>query len=214
MGRPREHDERTRQALLVAAEHLVSEGGVDAVGVRSAAEGAGTSTRAVYSVFGSKQALRQALARRTFDLLAERVDAVPLTDAPGEDLVRAAIYGFRAFALEHPDLFRLFCAASAHRADIGAEAESAASAAYDRLIQRIQRAHSAGILGKHSVTEVTLLWDAMCCGLAIREVSGMIDQQEAEGIWTRGLRALLAGLAEVDASTQTSRPVDLTGHKM
>ena len=203
MGRPRQHDERTRQALLVAAERLVAEGGVDAVGVRPAAEGAGTSTRAVYALFGSKEGLRQALARRTFDLLAERVDAVPLTDDPGADLVGAAIHGFRAFALEHPDLFRLFFAASAPRADIGAEAESAASAAYDRLIQRIQRAHSAGILGNHSVTEVALLWDAICCGLAIREVCGMIDQQEAEGIWTRGLRALLAGLAEVDASAKS-----------
>ena len=42
MGRPREHNGKTRQSLLLAAERLVAEGGIGAVGVGPAAERAGT----------------------------------------------------------------------------------------------------------------------------------------------------------------------------
>ena len=67
MGRPREHDERTRAALREAAERLVAAGGPGALSVRAVAEEAGTTTRAVYSVFGSKEGLVvDALARDAF----------------------------------------------------------------------------------------------------------------------------------------------------
>lgn len=194
MGRRRVHDENTREALLAAAEDLVAEGGIDAVGVRPVAERAGTSTRAVYAVFGSKEALVEALAERSYQLVAAQVDRVPITDDPGEDLVQAALLGFRAFALEHPDLFRLFFMPSAVRGALRDDALRAAAASYERLVQRVQRAEAAGLLGGHPAAEVTELWDAICCGLAMREVCGAIDPAGAESTWTEGLRALLAGL--------------------
>ena len=209
MGRPREHDEATRVALLEAAEQLVSEGGLDAVGVRPVAERAGTSTRAVYALFGSRQGLMQALAQRAFQLLAQRVDSVSPTDDAGEDLVRAAVYGFRLFALAHPDLFRLFFNASRSIDAFGTEARSAAAESYEQLIRLVRRAHSAGALGDHEVTEVVVLWDAICCGLAIREVCGMIDRDQAEAIWLDGLRALLSGLS-VTSSKQKVGPQPAT----
>ena len=62
MGRPREHDEATRTQLRGAAERLVAGGGPDALSVRAVADEARTSTRAVYSLFGSKDGLVAALA--------------------------------------------------------------------------------------------------------------------------------------------------------
>lgn len=194
MGRKRVHDEKTRELLLATAESLVAEGGLDAIGVRPVAERAGTSTRAVYSLFGSKDGLVQALAERSFQLVAERVDQVPISEDPGEDLVQAAVLGFRAFALEHPDLFRLFFMPSTARSSLRDDVLRAAIASYERLVQRVQRAEAAGLLGGHSAEEVTDLWDSFCCGLAMREVCGVIDPARAEHAWTAGLRALLAGL--------------------
>lgn len=194
VGRRRLHDEKTRETLLAAAEALVAEGGLEAVGVRPVAERAGTSTRAVYALFGSKEALVHALAERSFQLVAERVDAVPITDDPGEDLVQAARLGFRAFALEHPDLFRLFFMPSTTRGSLREGALREAADSYSRLVQRVERAAAAGLLGGHPAAEVTELWDAMCCGLAIREVCGGLDPAQAETTWDDGLRALLAGL--------------------
>ena len=71
MGRPREHDERTAAALLDAAEQLIAERGVDALSLREIAREAGTTTRAVYSLFGSKEQLLGALG-------------VPCIRVPGE----------------------------------------------------------------------------------------------------------------------------------
>lgn len=194
MGRRRRHDDRTREVLLAAAERLVGEGGSEALSTRSVAEAAGTTTRAVYSVFGSKEALLQALAQRAFELIIERVDAVPLTDDPGADLITGAVQGFRAFALEHPDLFRLVFGAAWPSAPFSADTAASQSSSYARLILRVQRAQSAGLLGDHSIAELALVWDAICSGLAMREVCEMVDPSQAERIWTDALRALLTGL--------------------
>ena len=53
MGRPKEHDEATRERLLEAAEHLSGAQGWEALTVRGIAEEAGTSTRALYALFDS-----------------------------------------------------------------------------------------------------------------------------------------------------------------
>src|SRR5687767_12036397 len=107
MGRPRSHDEKTRADLLREGEKRLVEGGLDAVSVRGVAEAAGTTTRAIYSLFGSREGLVSALYREAWRTLTARVEAVPLTDDPVQDLVRVGIDGFRSFATSHPNLFRL-----------------------------------------------------------------------------------------------------------
>ena len=57
MGRPREHNERTASALLETAERTIEEHGIGALSLRELASDAGTTTRAVYSLFGSKEGL-------------------------------------------------------------------------------------------------------------------------------------------------------------
>jgi AcrR family transcriptional regulator len=192
MGRPRQHDLGTRERLLDSAERLVA-GGTNAVTVRAVADQAGTTTRAVYSVFGSKEGLLDALAQRAFELLIERVDTAPITDDPGADLISAALRGYRPFARERPDLFRLVFAA---RLEPGPDGASARENAYSRLIQRVQRARDAGLLGAHPPDEVALHWDAMCYGLAIRELGCALDPAAAERLWDEGLRALLRGFRD------------------
>ena len=186
-------------ALLEAAEQLVVEGGVDSVGVRPVAERAGTSTRAVYALFGSRQGLMQGLAERAFNLLGDRVGSLPLSEDPGEDLVRGSVLGFRGYVVEHPDLFRLFFSPSTSLDAFGSGVRSAASASYEQLIRRVQRVHEAGQLGDYTVAEAVVLWDAICTGLAMREVCGLIDRENAETIWYDGLRALLAGLSSTSS---------------
>src|SRR6478752_3430338 len=107
MGRTREHSDETRTALLDAAEALVDAGGPDAVSVRAVADVVGTTTRAVYSLFGSKEGLIAALAQRAFDLLATGIEQLPRTADAEHDLVEAAVLVFRKMVLEHPSLFRL-----------------------------------------------------------------------------------------------------------
>src|SRR5947208_16754247 len=107
MGRARVHTEETALALLDAAERVIDAEGVAALTVRRVADELGTTTRAVYSTFGSKQALLTGLGIRGFDLLGARVAAMPRTEDPTADLVTAAAVVFREFAIERPGLYRI-----------------------------------------------------------------------------------------------------------
>src|SRR5450759_855438 len=93
MGRPRLHDERTGAALLEAAEGIVETDGPEALSVRRVADEVGTTSRAVYTVFGSKLGMVVALGSRAFDLLGAAVEALPVTDDPAADLVASGVGG-------------------------------------------------------------------------------------------------------------------------
>ncbi len=192
MGRPRLHDERTRAALLEAAEAIVAESGMDALSVRTVAERVGASTRAVYSVFGSKEALVRGLAARGFELLMQAVDAIPHTDDPAFDLAQALLRGFRPFALEHPDLFRLAFVWSP--VPPTQDVLDVSAAALTRLTGRIERAQAAGFLPRGDVNEVTAELQAICQGLASLELCGMLPGGVGERVWADSVGDLLAGM--------------------
>ena len=181
MGRPRIHDDTTRDELLAAAELLIAERGIDAVTVRDVARKAGTTTRAVYVLFGSKEQLLEALARRGFELLMSGIAAVPPSSDPARDLVNRSVRGFRPFALEHPDLFRLFFTPQRSTAMAGRAATASRLTAYGQLVALVERVQRTGLLGSVSVEEATMLWDALCTGLALREICGPINGRRVTG---------------------------------
>ena len=201
MGRPKQHDDTTRAALLAAAERIIDEEGPDAAGVRRVAEQVGTSTRAVYSVFGSKQGLLEALAMRFFEELREATDAIPLTDDPAADLVNAAMNAWRRTVLRHPSLYRLVFLRLVPDLELGPEFGQVAYSALGQLQTLIERV--APGLGVH---ERTLAWHAMTEGLASMEVRGqMLDTLNAERIWLDALQALVRGFETEPARSASSR---------
>lgn len=191
MGRPREHGPQTKLALLDAAEALVARGGVEALSVRAVAQEIGSSVRAVYSVFGSKEGLIRGLAVRGFELLMEHVDSVPVTADPTADLAGAAVKGFRHFALGHPDFFRLVFVGS--RIDLGPGAGEASANAFGRLAARLERAREAGVVPDRPIDELGLEFHALCQGLASVELCGLVSKSQADKMWTDSLKDLLAG---------------------
>jgi AcrR family transcriptional regulator len=190
MGRRRSHDETTATSLLDAAEETIAREGVDALSLRHVARDAGTTTRAVYSLFGSKDALLGALGIRAFGLLGQQVDALPTTDRPADDLVDAALV-FRRFAIGHPALF----AVAFHRADpkVRRRFRDAASEALAALHERFQRLSDAGLLGERTVPEAALQFHALCEGLASLELRGTPLAPDPETFWRNALQALVTG---------------------
>ena len=144
MGRRREHDEKTEAALLDAAERIVAEQGIDALSLREVAHDAGTTTRAIYSLFGSKDGLLGALGVRAFNLLQREIEALPASDQPSDDLIEVALI-YRRFALEHPALFSI----AFHRADpaIWPRFRAAAVDALAVLDKRFEQLADADLLG-------------------------------------------------------------------
>src|SRR6188472_4180791 len=146
MGRPREHGEQTAAALLRAAERTIQDRGPDALSVRGIATEVGTSTRAVYSLFGSKEGLIAALGAHAFDLLRSGLDGLETTDDPGADLIAAGLM-FRRFAVEHPALFAIGVQRSIATTKLWEEpVRPAADRALTTLKCRVKRLDDAGLL--------------------------------------------------------------------
>jgi AcrR family transcriptional regulator len=189
VGRPKEHGEATRAALLSAAERLIDQGGPDAASVRAVADEVGTSTRAVYSGFGSKQGLLEALAIRFFDELQAATSAIPLTDDPVADLVNAAMNAWRRTVLRHPSLYRLIFLRLVPDLELGPEFGQVAYGALGQLQALVER-----VAPGPDVHERALAWHALTEGLASMEVRGqMLDTLNAERIWRNALEALVRG---------------------
>ena len=192
VGRPREHDDATAAALLAAAERIVERDGLEALSVRKLAAAAGTTTRAVYSLFGSKDGLVVALARRAFELLGNDVRALPKTaDATG-DLVEAGVSVFRRFAVDHPSLFRLAVQQTLAPAEVTARSRPAAVDAMRELTARVARLEAAGLLGARSVDTATCEFHALCEGLAAIELRDALGP-DPERVWRDALSALVDG---------------------
>ena len=193
MGRPREHGDEIKAALLAAAERTVEEHGVEALSVRGVATEVGTTTRAVYSVFGSKEGLLAALGAHAFDLLREGVEEIPRTEDPRGDLIAAGMM-FRRFATEHPSLFAL---GIQRQLPTGAwrHTSAAAQVALQALKVLVARLEDRQLLGDRTVSDATVEFHALCEGLAAVELRGFAPTSDAERLWRQGLTALVEGFA-------------------
>jgi AcrR family transcriptional regulator len=205
MGRPRRHGERTAGALLDAAERIVESEGLDALTVRRVADAVGTTTRAVYSVFGSKDGLVVALGARGFELLRADVEALPTTRDPAADLVDAGVGVFRRFATEHPALFRIGVQHSLPDAELAAGFRDVAAAALAGLTAPVERLEAAGLLGGRPVRDAVRAFHALCEGLAAVELRGLLPAGEEERIWRDAIAALVHGFASPPPRTRRKR---------
>jgi AcrR family transcriptional regulator len=198
MGRPKEHDDLTAATLLDAAERAVQAAGVESLSLRRVAAEAGTTTRAVYSLFGSKQGLIVALGTRAFEILGADIRAMPRTDDPAGDLVEAGTTVFRTFAITHPSLFRIGVQRSGGPSDLGTTFRATQSEALAALQARVARLDAVGHKTR-SVARTTLEFHALCEGLAALELRGLLPAEHEEQIWRDALTALVTGLTHSPA---------------
>jgi AcrR family transcriptional regulator len=205
MGRPKEHNERTRAALREAAERILAEHGYGALSVRAVADEAGTTTRAVYSVFGSKDGLVDALAQTTFEYLRSVIGALPESDDPTADLVDVGVRGFRRLVREHPALYRIAFQRVVPRFRAGPELRAARQRALEQLQDKIRRLETAGLLGDTSLADATVAVEAVMEGLANAELRGrtlpILPPGDEAGAWRRALATVILGFGANASST-------------
>ncbi|OLT21558.1 hypothetical protein BJF78_07980 [Pseudonocardia sp. CNS-139] len=103
MARLKVHDDALRDRLLERAGAILSAGGLAAVSLRTLARDCGTSTTAVYSLFGGKPALLTAVVDEAFRRFAEGLAVDPGDDPVDDVLGMCAAY--RRGALADPHLF-------------------------------------------------------------------------------------------------------------
>ena len=189
------------RALLEAAEALVQRDGTSALSVRRVADEVGTSTRAVYSLFGSKEGLLAALGSRAWELVGEGLDQLPISNDPAEDLVKVGAVVFRDFAINHPSMFRIAVQRTVGPPELDEAFRPTRIQVLHGLRARVERLAQAGLLDGRPIPDVVRQFHALCEGLAALELRGVIPPQEGARIWHDALSALVTGFASPPSGT-------------
>jgi AcrR family transcriptional regulator len=103
---PKPSREEQRAILLAAALRLLEGSGPEALRARSLAGEVGTSTQALYTIFGGMPGLFEAVVADGFRRFAAHIRSVPLSDDPVADFF-AQGWAYGEWALGHPQLYRL-----------------------------------------------------------------------------------------------------------
>src|SRR3954451_8161816 len=100
MPRPKQRTPELRDRLLGAALRTLEDEGIGGFTTRRVADDAGTSTPAVYELFGDKAGLVRAVFFEGFRRLGRELAVLRDTDDPRADLVRA-LGRFRRFVRDN-----------------------------------------------------------------------------------------------------------------
>jgi AcrR family transcriptional regulator len=192
MGRPKEHGTETRDALLNAAAALLHAEGPAAVTVRRVADEVGTTTRAVYSLFGDKNGLMKALRYEAAETMRRHHEAVPERDDPVAEIPELAL-AYRAAALERPNLYGLYIGTADPR-ETDEETVALSYRSLERVLTSVRRAIADGRFPDEDPMDLgRQLW-AVVHGMASLELRGYLGgEKEARRLWLEAITAVLTG---------------------
>jgi AcrR family transcriptional regulator len=169
VGRVKTYDEALRQRLLDEAGRLLTAEGVGALTLRRVAGLAGTSTTAVYSLFGDKDQLLTAMYTEGFARLGRALTRAR-TGPPLEALGNLGM-AYRRSALAAPHLYGLMFGGTAPSGD----AKQVADAAFRPLVEGVQACLISGDLkGGTAEGIATYLW-AVSHGMVSLELAGLMN---------------------------------------
>jgi AcrR family transcriptional regulator len=197
-----------RERLIDAGLELLGRHGPAELTVRQIAEAAGTSTMGVYTKFGSRAGILEAIYRRGFDLLRVALGEVPEADAgdPVRHVLDLAL-AYRRFALANPALYAFlfeqpvpdFEPSPALRAE-------ALDTTFALLVAAVQRATAKGAMSPSDPARTSVLVWCVAHGLVslelTRAASGPLPRwlpgnpEVGERILLDGVRATLLGRGE------------------
>lgn len=95
-----------RRSVIDAAKRLLVQSGPEALKVRNIAAELGCSTKVIYTMFGDKDGLANALYAEGIEILRTALEQVPVTTDPVEYLNNVG-WGYWNFALKYPDYYRV-----------------------------------------------------------------------------------------------------------
>ena len=183
-----------RERVLQAAMDMLASDGVAGFTTRRLAQHAGTSTPAVYELFGDKAGLVREVFFESFRLLRQYLDQVRPSQDPRAELV-LVIESLRSFAREHSVLADLMFSRPFADFDPGPAERRAGDEVRLFIVAAVRRCVRAGVLQGDEV-DIAYVIVAMAQGLAGQETAGWLgtSQQSRDRRWDLAITALLDGL--------------------
>ncbi|GAB3475492.1 TetR/AcrR family transcriptional regulator [Amycolatopsis cihanbeyliensis] len=181
MPRPKTHDEALRLRLLDRAGELLSTEGPKALSLRKLAAEVDTSTTAVYSLFGSKPDLVNALFVEGFRRFGARMSAVEPTGDTVVDMVRLGL-AYRESALADPHLYSIMFTTAVPGFEPNEEAGELASSTLEPLLTTVRAGIEAGVLRQEPPEVIAVSCWGLVHGLVSLELNGNIPEQAGLGV--------------------------------
>lgn len=194
-------DNDLRSRLIDTAIGMLEESGPEALQARRLTAEAGTSTQAVYTLFGGMPGLFREVVREGFARFDRSVAEVPESDDPVTDCFAQGL-AYRDWALRHPQLYRLMLGLSATGNRVHGEWDMTVAGtpfsiregqeAFGRLVRSLERARQAHrIAPDDTVAAAGQIWSATH-GYVLLEIAGYFGR-EGHGL-TRVLGPLAVNL--------------------
>ncbi len=171
-------EEPMRERVLRVADELLDEAGPDALSLRKIADLAGTSTQAVYTQFGGKPGLADAMYRSGYQRLADECEA--LADV-GDSIerIRALALAYRRVALANPEHYKLMTGRPIADYDPPRDSLRFAASTMEPLVDAVRQACASGALDGDPQTVATRLW-AAGHGRVSLELHGLVEVDDDE----------------------------------
>ncbi len=179
--------------LLDRAGELLSTEGPAALSLRRLAADVNTSTTAVYSLFGGKPALLDALYEEAFRRFGDRLAALPKTDDPVEDIIQIG-FTYRASALADPQFYLVMFSKVVPNFEPSEETSAAAAETFLPLVEDVARAVESGMFVDAPREQIALALWGMVHGLVSLELNGNLPPGvEIAPTYERAIRAHVDG---------------------
>lgn len=204
MVRPRKFDDETRAALIRDTADQIVSGGVESVSLRPLAAKHGCSTTAIYTMFGSRDALIEAVVYESVGSFTRSQESVPVTGDSLSDLLELG-RAYRRWALKYPALYVIMIGRGGKRPDINPEDFTedsprmiAAKKAIETLFRRVADCAANGILGDYPVEEMgNSIWAGVHGWVSIEAARPVMIGQDADAAYERYMQSLVRAWAPV-----------------
>lgn len=185
-----------QHAILAAALDLLAQGGPQALRVRDIASAAGCTTMAVYSRFGGKDGLIEAIYVDGFTRFADALRNA--ATAPIEDRAERLGMTYRTWALANPGSYQVMFTEAVPGFSPSDDASFVALASFQVLVDSVEAQQSAGQLRHGDPQEIAWTLWGLTHGLVMLELAGIQPTEEpaeAEAIYRNALHAIIRGFA-------------------
>jgi AcrR family transcriptional regulator len=173
--------ELMRGEILTAAQHIIRTQGMDALSLRALAKAVGVTAPALYEYFPNKDAILRALFVEGSNVMLSRMDETVKNNAPGVPQVLAVLGGYRRFAREEPDYFRLLFGTVEPALELSEDEYAGLKAIFMRFNGIISNAIELGDLRPLPPETLSCSLGALVHGVALLENDSFMARKDIDG---------------------------------
>ncbi len=181
-----------RRNALETASRLLSEQGSQALTVRAISEQLGCSTSVIYTMFGDKNGLAEALYLEGFERLAAAFAQLPVSTNPLEHLQNLGT-AYRTNALEHPHFYALMFGQALPDYTPSIETIARVNLTFETMVDAVNRCIDAGLFTTLDARACAgVLW-IVSHGAVSLELSKHFSPSEGQSLFAFACQSIIAG---------------------